>query len=170
MTFLCDLDKMIQTALGVDLEQALGTSTQATGRKKSLNREGTTKFTKLAYHCGVTKQTQEDLDDHVKRRHANNHWHCIFDNFQPLFKSVYNYSLKKHVQNKHYKEFYLHCKYCEYGTDEGHLLEKHIGNVHKLGVSLPCLNLGCQEMFNSSVLRDRHMKYYGVKKSKLWRL
>ena len=97
MTFLYDLDKIIQTALEVDLEQALGTSTQGTGRKKRLIREGTTKFTKLAYHCGVTKKTQEDLDDHGKRKHANNHWHCIFDNFQPLFKSVYNYSLKKNM-------------------------------------------------------------------------
>ena len=64
MTFLYDLDKMIQTSLEVDLEQALGTSTQGTGRKKKLNREGTTKFTKLAYHCGVTKKTQEDLALH----------------------------------------------------------------------------------------------------------
>ena len=39
-----------------------------------------------------------------------------------------------------------------------------MGNVHKLGVSLPCVNLGCQKMFNSSVSRDRHMKYCGVKK------
>ena len=48
------------------------------GRKKRLNREGATKFTTLTCHCSVTKKKQEDLDDHVKRRHANNHWHCVF--------------------------------------------------------------------------------------------
>ena len=41
----------------------------------------------------------------------------------------------------------------------------HNGNVHIIGVSLLCINLGCQKMFNSSVSRDRHMKYCGVKKT-----
>ena len=58
-------------------------------------------------HYGVVKKTPEDLNDHVKRRPANNHWHCVFQNCTPQFKSVYNYSLKKHVQNKQYKEYIL---------------------------------------------------------------
>lgn len=174
MHFYYELDKTIQTALEVNLEEALEPSKKRArrnsgdpsgGRKKRLNREGTTKFTTLTCHCGVVKKSQEDLDDHVKRRHSNNHWECVFKECEPVFKSVYNYSLKKHVQNKHYKEFYMHCKYCHYATDEAHLLENHMGNVHKLGVSLPCINLGCQKMFNSSVSRDRHMKFCGVKKS-----
>ena len=177
MNFHYELDKMLQTALEVNLEEALEPSKKKSrresgspgpsggGRKKRLNREGASKFTTLTCHCGVTKKKQEDLDDHVKRRHANNHWHCVFENCPTNFKSVFNYSLKKHVQNKHYKEFYFHCKYCHYGTDEEHLLANHNGNVHKLGVSLPCINLGCQKMFNSSVSRDRHMKYCGVKKT-----
>ena len=39
-----------------------------------------------------------------------------------------------------------------------------VGGKHKLGVSLPCLNLGCSKMFNSVVFRDRHMKFCGVAK------
>ena len=174
MNFHYELDKMIQTALEVNLQEALEPSKKrsrrdsgggATPRKARLNRQGGTKWTTLTCHCGVVKKTEESLTDHVKRRHANNHWHCVFEGCTPLFKSVYNYSLKKHVQNKHYKEYYFHCKYCNYGTDEAHLLENHTGNVHKLGVSLPCVNFGCQKMFNSQVSRDRHMKYCGVKKT-----
>ena len=40
-----------------------------------------------------------------------------------------------------------------------------MGGKHKLGVCLPCVNLGCSEMFNSAVSRDRHMKYCDVAKS-----
>ena len=114
MNFHYELDKMLQTALEVNLEEALEPSKKRPrmesgspgpsggGRKKRLNRDGATKFTTLTCHCGVTKKKQEDLDDHVKRRHANNHWHCVFEKCPTNFKSVFNYSLKKHVQNKHY--------------------------------------------------------------------
>ena len=71
----------------------------------------------------------------------------------------------KHVQNKHFREFYYHCKYCNYGTDEAHLLENYISGKHKLGVRLPCVNLGCLKMFNSTVSRGRYIKYCGVAKS-----
>ena len=47
-------------------------------------------------------------------------------------------ALKKHVQNQHFKEYYYWCQYCDYGSDELHLIEKH-----KAGVILPCKKLPC---------------------------
>ena len=174
MGFHYEIDKMIQTALEVEhLQEAIEPSKKrvrkdsGSGTKKRLTREGTTKFDALTCHCGVQKTSQEDLDSHIDRRHGGKtgtHWHCIWKDCPTSFKSVYNYSLKKHVQNQHYKEFYLHCKYCEYGTDEQHLLENHMGRSHKLGVSVPCTKLGCSKMFSSTVSRDRHQKYCGVDK------
>ena len=102
MNFHYELDKMLQTALEVNLEEVLEPSKKKSrrdsgspgpsggGRKKRLNREGATKFTTLKCHCGVTKKKQEDLDDHVKRRHANNHWHCVFRWFKFTLKPPYS--------------------------------------------------------------------------------
>ena len=174
--FHYEIDKMVQTALEIEgLEEALEPSKKRArrdsggGTKKRLNREGKTCFDELTCHCGVQKQSQDALDDHIERRHKNrglNNWECIMKVCEPKrFRSVYNYALKKHVQNKHFREFYYHCKYCDYATDEAHLLENHNGGKHKLGVSLPCVNLGCSKMFNSAVSRDRHMKYCGVGKT-----
>ena len=170
--FHYEVDKMIQTALEIQgLEEAVEPSKKRVRRdsgqtRKRLTRDGKTSFDDLTCHCRVQKQSQAELDDHVNRRHEGkgvDNWHCIWKGCP--FKSVYNYSLKKHVQNQHFREFYHHCKYCVYSTYEAHLLENHMGGKHKLGVSLPCVNLGCSKMFNSAVSRDRHMKYCGVGKS-----
>ena len=73
MNYHYELDKMLQTALEVNLEEALEPSKKRSrrksgspgpsggGRKKRLNRDGATKFTPLTCHCGVTKKPQKTL-------------------------------------------------------------------------------------------------------------
>ena len=75
MGFHYEIDKMIQTALEIEgLGEAVEPSKKRVRRdsghiKKRLTRDGKTSFDDLTCHCGVQKQSQVDLEDHVNRRH-----------------------------------------------------------------------------------------------------
>ena len=75
MGFHYEVDKMIQTALEIQgLEEAVEPSKKRVRRdsgqtRKRLTRDGKTSFDDLTCHCGVQKQSQAELDDHVNRRH-----------------------------------------------------------------------------------------------------
>ena len=130
--------------------------------KKRKTKTGKTSFTELTCACGVPKGDKEELKAHKEKRHCNNKWRCIIENCK--FVGVEAKRLKKHVQNQHFKEYYHFCKYCNYGTDEHHLLQNDLAREHKMGVAIPCRKLGCPKMFGSTVSRRRHEMYCSEKR------
>ena len=141
-----------------------GDSPEEKQEKKRLTKEGKTAWTEFTCYCGVPKNSKEDLDDHKKRRHENNYWKCILEDCPKRVKTKSGTALKKHVQNQHFGEYYYFCLYCNYGSDEQHLVENHQGDKHKAGVSIPCSKVGCQKSFYSEVSLERHQKFCRIKK------
>ena len=172
MASLYSVDKLMINAHQASEEEALkpaekkrrisgdGAASEQKKEKKRFTKSGNTTWTDFTCPCGVPKESKEDLDEHKSRRHdEGKFWKCIIEDCPKRVVTQTGVALKKHVQNQHFKEYYHWCKYCEYGSDELHLIENHEGEKHKAGVSLPCKKLGCNKAFYSKVSLERHEKY-----------
>lgn len=165
-TAMYSVDKLIQNVHQAPQEEAAAPSkrrrTNSGDEKiKRHARDGTTKWTSTMCKCGVEKHTKEELEGHIKRRHADGVYTCPWCNMQTKFKT----SIEKHVSNKHFEEFYYWCEYCtSYQTDQKTLMDNHLGSKHAYGVKIPCTKFKCNKLFSSEYSRDQHMKYCGEKK------
>ena len=160
------VDQLMQSTHLVNLEEICHPEKRLRSEKEEKRRKtksGKTSFTELTCACGVPKGDKEELKAHKEKRHCNNNWRCIIENCK--FVGVEAKRLKKHVQNQHFREFYHFCKYCNYGTDEHHLLQNHLSREHKMGIAIPCRKLGCPKMFGSAVSKRRHEMYCSEKKT-----
>ena len=128
-------------------------------KKRRKTKSGNTSFDDNTCCCGVPKSSKEELKDHEKRRHPNKFFKCIIEDCPNRIETKVKSTLRKHVQNQHFNEYYHFCSYCDYGADEMYLIENHEGEKHKTGISIPCTKLGCTKMFHSTTSRDRHSKY-----------
>ena len=177
MASLYSVDKLMINAHQASEEEALkpaekkrrisgdGAASEQKKEKKRFTKSGNTAWTDFTCPCGVPKESKEDLDEHKSRRHdEGKFWKCIIEDCPKRVVTKTGVALKKHVQNQHFKEYYYWCKYCEYGSDELHLIENHEGEKHKAGVSLPCKKLGCNKAFYSKVSLERHEKYCRTEK------
>ena len=99
------------------------------------------------------------MKDHEKRRHPDKFLKCIIEDCPNRIETNVKSTLRKHVQNQHFNEYYHFCSYCDYGADEQNLMENHERGKHKTGISIPCTKLGCIKMFHSTTSRDRHSKF-----------
>ena len=160
---LYSVDGLVQNLhlASIDEPPAKRSKQEEKDKKKRKTKAGKTSYDEFTCFYGVPKTRKEELAEHKIRRHkkgeAEEFWHCIIENCQHISKE--GKSLKKHVQNLHFKEFYHFCKYCPTGSDEKHVIDNHMSKDHKIGVSVPCRKLGCPKMFASVVFRNRHEKY-----------
>lgn len=161
---LYSVDSLVQNMHSVNIDEEPASKKRKQDEKEEKRRKtksGKTMYNEFTCFCGVPKDNKQDLEDHKVRRHnkgqENENWHCVIEDCKHVSKE--GKSLKKHVQNLHFREFYHWCKYCDKGSDEKHVIDNHMGKDHKIGISIPCRKLGCPKMYNSLVSRNRHEKY-----------
>ena len=161
---LYSVDSLVQNMHSVNIDEEPASKKRKQDEKDEKSRKtrsGKTMFDEFTCFCGVPKDNKQDLEDHKVRRHnkgqEKEHWHCVIEDCKHVSKE--GKSLKKHVQNLHFREFYHWCKYCDKGSDEKHVIENHMRKDHKIGITIPCRKLGCPKMYNSLVSRNRHEKY-----------
>ena len=129
--------------------------------KTSLTRDGKTSMTTLHCHCGVRKETKEDLESHKQRNHASGLWKCGYIGCKPICSGKNpEKSQRKHVRNQHLNEYLYWYKCCTtYRKDQRHLVINHMFTVHGMGQQLPCRHIGCNKLFPSLQSLKEHEQF-----------
>ena len=72
-------------------------------QKRRKTKSGQTKFDEFTYCCGVPKSSKEELKDHENRRHPDKFSKCIIEDCPNRIETDTKSTLRKHVQNQHFK-------------------------------------------------------------------
>lgn len=117
-------------------------------------------ITNLHCACGALKESIEQLNDHIQRRHSEGSWRCAYEECKQLCSS--QKALKRHLRQQHFNEFLHYCLYCNFGRDEVHLVLNHMSEKHSATKEFACTNENCTKLFSSQQHLSRHLQLCGI--------
>lgn len=105
---------------------------------------------KVLYRCQYCHLTMEDYGEivrHIKKEHTTyfkKQYKCPHCEYSPKKFSTAS-QLKKHINNMHDNEIFLHCLHCKFTTARANNLKRHLRNEHTLLNCPQCNYKGTQE-------------------------
>ena len=78
-------------------------------KKRRKTKYGTTSFDEFTCCCGVLESNKEELKGNEKRRHPDKFFKCIMEDYSNRIETIVKSTLRKHVQNQHFNEYYYFC-------------------------------------------------------------